>query len=115
VTPTGRRAFLLALTVLAGGAARAAVAQAPAGLEGTWGGAKGDLTAQVIVAGGAVVGFFWRGDYLDTRGSALSADGASLAFAFAGGKALLARTGARTASLEIIEGGRTVRLELQRD
>ncbi len=86
------------------------------GFEGTWGGASGALSAQVIIAGGAVIGFFWREDYVDARDSRLSADGKSLSFAFGrDGQAALTRTGAATATLSVNEGGRTTTLALMRD
>jgi hypothetical protein len=95
--------------------ARAAGAQTAPSFEGTWGGAQGGVSAQVIIAGGSVIGFYWRDDYLDTQGAALSADGKSLSFTFKGGAAALTRTGERTASLAVSEGGRVSRLNLQRD
>lgn len=95
--------------------ARGDCAQSATGLDGTWGGAQGSLSAQVIVVGASVVGFFWGEDYLDTRDAALSADGKSLAFDFKGGKATLTRTGERSMRLEVDQGGRVSRLELKRD
>ena len=92
------------------------LAAAPArGLEGTWGGAKGELTAQVIITGGVVIGFYWRGDYRDAEGAKASDDGRSLTFTFQGGRATLSRTGDVTAALEVIEAGKITRLALRRD
>lgn len=94
-------------------ATRAAADEA-AGLDGEWGGAQNGVTAQVIVSNGAVIGFFWRGDYIDASASKLSADGRSLAFAFSGGEATLTRTGETTAMIEIRDGGRRISMALQR-
>jgi hypothetical protein len=105
-----RRALLAALALASAGAG---VAWAQDGFDGTWGGARGELTAQVIVVGGAVIGFYWRGDYIDTADA--KRDGAALAFTFSGGRAALTRTGERTARLEVEEAGRLTRLELRKD
>jgi hypothetical protein len=113
-----RRGFCSGAGALALIAAPAsAPAQAPAGLDGTWGGARGALSAQVIVSGDGVIGFFWRDDYRETRAAAAaaSADRRTLSFAFDGGTATLTRTGERTARLEVSDGGGVVRLDLQRD
>ena len=84
--------------------------------EGTWGGAEGELSAQVIVAGGTVIGFFWRTDYTDATNVKLAGDGRSLAFDFPGGHAVLSRQGEATATLAVTEGSKVVtRLKLQRD
>ena len=85
------------------------------GFDGTWGGAEGDLSAQVIVSDGAVIGFFWAQDYVDASGARLSADGRVLTFDFEDGHASLPRTGEATASLEVRQGERTFRLQLKRD
>jgi hypothetical protein len=112
--PVDRRRLglgLAAAALLPAGAARAGAG----GFEGTWGGATGDLTAQVIVAGGEVIGFYWHGDYRDARAARFSADGNSLSFAFDGGQAVLTRTGDRAAGIVITEGGKVTRLALARD
>ena len=49
----------------------AARAQDKRGLDGTWGGAANGVTAQVIIVGTRVIGFFWRKD-ISTPGSRLS-------------------------------------------
>ena len=85
------------------------------GFDGTWGGADGDLTAQVIITGGQVIGFFWRTDYLDGPNARVSADGRVLSFDFDGGHASLTRIDASTAALEVREGDKTTRLQLKRD
>ena len=82
-------------------------------LEGTWGGASGELTAQVIVSGGQVLGFYWRDDYVDAT-NAKTALG-QLSFDFRGGHAVLTRQPDGTAVLEVTEHGRVTRLALKRD
>ena len=82
-----RRLVCIGLTALA--MASPALADDKAPLDGTWGGAQDGVTAQVIVTGGQVIGFFWRGDYLDGTDARLSADGTALTFAFQGGTATL--------------------------
>jgi hypothetical protein len=106
---------LLCALLLALAASAPAMAADRAGFEGTWGGADGELSAQVIVTGGEVIGFFWRTDYVDTRGVALSSDGKRLTFEFAGGQAVLTRETNDTATLQVTEGGKVTRLELKRD
>jgi hypothetical protein len=109
-----RRLLLGALAVLAGSAR--AMAAGAGGFEGTWGGADGALTAQVIVAGGSVIGFYWRDDYVDTRGASVSPDGSRLTFDFPGGQAVLVRDPGRArATLEVTERGKVTRLELKLD
>jgi hypothetical protein len=110
-----RRGFVAALAALALAGPALAQAAPPASFEGTWGGAAGDETAQVIVAGGEVIGFYWRGDYLDVSESLLSGGGRVLSFAFAGGRATLTRTGEAAASIVVTDGKGTVRLDLRRD
>ena len=56
-----------------------------------------------------------RAQDLDTESARFSADGRSVSFAFQGGSATLTRTGERTASLDVREGGRITRLDLERD
>lgn len=92
-----------------------AAMQGAQGLDGVWGGARDALAAQVIVTGGAVIGFFWRDDYLKTKDTKASADGLGLSFAFEGGQARLTRTGDRTATIEVRQDGNLVRLDLRRD
>jgi hypothetical protein len=65
--PLDRRALCADLGALAVAAAGHAQANEAADLDGTWGGALNRLTAQVIIVGASVVGFFWRDDYLDAR------------------------------------------------
>ena len=110
-----RRAFLGAvLAALLGGFGVAKAGASP--LEGEWGGldARG-ATAQVIVTAGRVIGFFWGGDYRETRAWRVSDNGARIEFTFAIGAASLVRTpgGAR---LTIREVGRApVSLDLKKD
>lgn len=83
-------------------------------LDGTWGSEQSGLTAQVIVVGNSVAGFFWRKSYLSVEHAQISADG-RLSFAFAGGTALMTRTGEATATIEVHEGNAILRLPLKRD
>ena len=110
-----RRALVAALAALAVTAPAFAQASPPPSFEGTWGGAAGDETAQVIVAGGEVIGFYWRGDYVDATDPHLSGDGRLLTFAFAGGHASLTRTGEATATIVVTDPKGTVRVDLRRD
>jgi hypothetical protein len=97
------------------GAPAVVAAADTSGMNGTWGGADGGLTAQVIVTGAQVIGFYWRRDYLDVREVVLSPDQRTLTFAFAGGDATLARTGERSARIEVRDRGAVTRLDLKRD
>jgi hypothetical protein len=110
-----RRTFVTILVALAVAAPALAQAPSPPSFEGTWGGAAGDETAQIIVAGGQVIGFYWRGDYVDATNARLSADGRVLTFSFAGGKANVTRTGEATASITATDGKGTLTIELKRD
>lgn len=110
-----RRRVCAGFAALAAGVAGRAAAQDAKGLDGTWGGSRGEVTAQVIIAGGQVIGFFWRDDYLDARDAKVSADGLGLSFAFEGGSARLTRIGERTATIEVKERAGVVRLDLTRD
>jgi hypothetical protein len=110
-----RRAFAAALfaALLAGfGAAEAGTSP----LEGEWGGLDSrGATAQVIVTSGNVVGFFWGGDYRETRPARAYDGGARIEFTFATGIASLLKTpgGAR---LTIREVGRApVSVDLKKD
>jgi hypothetical protein len=73
------------------------------------------MTAQVIIAGDAVIGFYWRDDYLDAESPKFSDNGQTLSFGFRGGKATLRRTGKQTATIEVTEGPHEVSLDLRRD
>ncbi|HXW19412.1 MAG TPA: hypothetical protein VEK35_02800 [Roseiarcus sp.] len=83
-------ALLLAVTLPTIGAARAANA-----FDGTWAGvdANGE-TVQAIFADGQILGFYWRGDYIEPTAAKIGAGGASLSFSFSGGQATISRTGA---------------------
>ncbi len=107
-----RRVFCLCPVAFAAGPA---VAQSARGLDGTWGGAQNGVTAQVIVTGKTVIGFFWRNDYLDARKTVFAGDGRGLSFDFRGGTARLSLTGERTATIDVTEGGRATRLRLKKD
>ena len=84
--------------------------------DGSWGGvdAKGH-TAQLILASGQVIGFYWRGDYIDASAGKLGPGGASLSFTFADGDAVVSRRGSRMTI--VIHDGRLGenRLELKKD
>jgi len=110
-----RRAIWLGLTAAAAMASAARAETAGAAFEGTWRGAVGDVTAQVIIAGGAIIGFYWGGDYRDGRDVTLAPDGRSLSFAFDGGRATLTLAGERKAEIVITEAGKVTRLTLARD
>jgi hypothetical protein len=85
------------------------------GLDGTWGGARNGVSAQVIIVGSTVIGFYWRNDYLNAESPKFSEDGRTLSFAFRGGTAVLKRTGERTAKIVVTENGRSMDLDLRRD
>jgi hypothetical protein len=57
----------------------------PRGPDGSRGGAQDGLTAQVIIVGAKVIGFFWRGEYLDAQSPKFSSNGDRLTFSFPGG------------------------------
>src|ERR1700676_1512788 len=99
-----RRRFVGVLCAAAAGVTSRASAMDASGLGGTWGGLKDGVTAQVIIAGGSVIGYFWRNDYLEAKNAKFSADGRSVTFDFSGGGAVLTRTGQATATLDVREG-----------
>jgi hypothetical protein len=113
--PVDRRLICTGLSALAVGVAGHASAKEPDGFDGSWGGAQDGVTGQIIVAGATVIGFFWRDDYVDTSDPKLSPDSRSLSFAFQGGAATLTRTGESTARLDVTEGTKVTRLNVQRD
>jgi hypothetical protein len=110
-----RRAFCLASGAVFLSSTALAQGARKKGFDGTWGGAEGDVSAQVIVSGNEIIGFYWRNDYLDASDAKLSADGSSLSFAFSGGHATLTRTGEDAARIDITDGARVVRMTLKRD
>ncbi|QGM46825.1 hypothetical protein [Methylocystis heyeri] len=73
------------------------------------------MTAQVIIVGATVIGFYWRNDYFDAESPKFSEDGRTLSFAFPAGTAVLKRTGERTAKIAVTEKGRSTDLDLHRD
>jgi hypothetical protein len=96
------RTFLMAGVLLAtGGEAALAQADAPPpgtaaeapeafAWDATWiGGWEGGEGTQVVVAGGAVVGFFWAGEYLSIESSTNLADGGPIKFIYPGGDAIV--------------------------
>jgi hypothetical protein len=62
-----------------------------------------------------VIGFYWRGDYLDAKAAKLSDDGRSVSFAFEGGSATLTRSGEKTASVTITDDGAVTHQVLRLD
>jgi hypothetical protein len=103
---TGALMLAVALPTLKASRARAANA-----FDGTWAGldAHGE-TVQIIFAGGDIAGFYWRGDYLETNIVKLGDAGASLAFAFNGGQAVVKRDGA---GMTIVIGDRRGESEMK--
>jgi hypothetical protein len=100
-------AVLLALATMPAGAGGA--------LEGTWGGAgAGGVSAQVIITGRDVIGFYWGGDYTDATHARFSSDGSDVKFDFAGGAAELKRAGGR-AALTVHDHSGVATLSLKRD
>lgn len=66
----------------------AAEAEKASAWDATWiGGWEGGEGTQVVIAGGAVVGFFWAGDYLSIESSTSFADGDGVKFIYPGGEA----------------------------
>jgi hypothetical protein len=86
---------------------------AAGGLDGTWAGltAKRE-TAQIIVVGDQIVGFYWNGDYTDATHA--KAHGDAIAFDFPRGAAELKRTAAG-AALTIRENGAVTHIDLKKD
>jgi hypothetical protein len=90
-----RRRLLKGALVLAVGlpALRPLRARAANAFDGTWAAvdAQGE-TVQIIFVNGDVIGFYWRGDYLDAADAKLGAAGSSLSFSFTGGHAVVTRS-----------------------
>jgi len=105
-------ALLLAVAFPAMGASRARAANA---FDGTWAGvdANGE-TVQAIFADGQILGFYWRGDYVEPTGAKLGAGGASLTFSFSGGQATIARKGAGMTAVIHDKRGES-RIDLKKD
>jgi hypothetical protein len=81
---------LAVLPVLGSTRARAASA-----FDGSWGGLDPNgETVQVIFVDGQIIGFYWRGDYLDASAVKLDRGGSNLSFSFRGGQAVVTRNGA---------------------
>ncbi len=104
--------YSVALTLCA---TNSMAAEQKRGLDGTWGGAQNGVTAQVIIVGVKVIGFFWRNDYLDVQSPKFSSNGERLSFAFRDGNAVLTRSGDRAATIDISEGGNVTHIDLKRD
>ena len=70
-------------------------ARAAGAFDGSWGGLDphGE-TVQVIFVDGQIIGFYWRGDYLEASAVKLDSAGSSLSFSFRGGQAVVRRDGA---------------------
>jgi hypothetical protein len=92
-------ALMLAVALPTIGASRARAANT---FDGSWGGldANGE-TAQLLFSSGDIIGFYWRGDYMDVSNVKLGAGGASISFFFSGGAGQATRTGARSMTLVI--------------
>lgn len=73
------------------GAAGPATSQAdPAAWDATWVGDWNDGDgSQVVIAGGAVIGFFWAGEYLTIENSTNLSDGEPIKFIWPGGEAVV--------------------------
>ncbi len=69
---------------------------------------------QIIFVDGDIIGFYWRGDYLDAGVAKVEAGGARLAFAFKGGQAVVSRSGAAM-TIVIRDRGGESRVELKKD
>jgi hypothetical protein len=75
--------------------------------DATWiGGWEGGEGTQVVIAGGAVIGFFWGGDYLDIETSTNLADGGPIKFIYPGGEAVLKEGGEGELLIKIHEEGK---------
>ena len=105
-------ALLLAATLPAFRAMRARAANA---FDGTWGGldANGE-TVQIIFVDGQIIGFYWRGDYLNANVGKLDGAGSTLSFSFAGGRAVVERSDAGM-SMVIRDKRGESRIELKKD
>jgi hypothetical protein len=110
-----RRVLCVGLGLIAASVAGRAAAADDGPLEGTWGGDLKGLTAQVIITGGSVIGFYWRGDYRDAADVKFAAGGRSVAFSFEGGAATITRTGDSTATIAVHEGAKVTQIDLKRD
>ena len=113
ITQACRRLILAVVLTLA---LSAAASHAAGLLEGTWGGAyAAGETAQVIVTGGQVIGFYWRGNYAEAGAAKISENGARIDFTFAHGSANL-RQAASGATPTIKENGRgRTQINLKKD
>jgi hypothetical protein len=91
---TARRGLLKGALVLAVGmpALRPLRARAANAFDGTWAAidANGE-TVQITFVNGDIIGFYWRGDYLDASSVKLGDAGSTLSFAFTGGQAVVTR------------------------
>jgi hypothetical protein len=110
-----RRMLCMCCAALALSAMQPTLAEEKRGLNGSWGGAQNGLTAQVIIVGVKVIGFYWRGDYLDAQSAKFSSNGDKLGFSFPGGTAVLTRASEGVATIDVNEGGNVTRLNLRRD
>jgi hypothetical protein len=107
---TGALIFAVALPALGSTRARAANA-----FDGSWGGLDPNgETVQITFVDGQIIGFYWRGDYLDASAAKPDGGGSSLAFSFKGGQAVVSRDGA-TMIIVIHDKGGESRAELKKD
>lgn len=71
------RPLFLAGALVFGAAGPASSQADPAAWDATWNSGEG---SQVIIAGGAVIGFFWAGEYLTIENSTNLSDGEPIRF-----------------------------------
>lgn len=84
------------------------VAFAASFLDGSLGGVNPQReTAQVIITGSSVIGFYWHGDYMDATSAKFSQDGWQVDFNFTQGSASLKRKGSG-AQITIQESGKDI-------
>jgi hypothetical protein len=90
-------------------------ARAANAFDGTWAGvdANGE-TVQMTFTDGRIIGFYWRGDYLDATGGKVGGGGTSLSFSFTGGQAVVSRGGVGMAIVIHDKRGET-RVDLKKD
>ena len=89
-------------------------ARAANAFDGTWGGLDPNgETIQIIFVNGQIIGFYWRGDYLDAK-PAKQEGGDSLSFSFKGGQAVVRRNGA-IMTIVIHDRGGESRADLKKD
>jgi hypothetical protein len=105
-------ALMLAVALPTFGASRARAANA---FDGTWAGldANGE-TVQMIFVSGEIIGFYWRGDYLDASAVKFDKAGSNLSFTFTGGQAVVNRDAAGM-TVTIRDKGGESHIDLKKD